>query len=339
MGAEPHSEAWKKMVLRSMPTPAWLQTDAPQVDVVISSRCRFARNLRGFRFPNFADPSELLQTQALLEEAGKAQGMATQRGLTDAERDFMLGSRLISPEFQAGAQGRTLMLDPSRTVSVMINEEDHLRLQAMTAGLSQDLADQEAEEMLAGFSQLPWMRTEQWGWLTSSPMNAGEARRRSALFHLLGLAHTGRLASVLKALAAQGITARGLYGEASKAVGSFFQVSLIRGDAADFKGACSYLAAEERKARREVTRLELSETAQKAREFAVSSVEITMADALRVLGWARWAAAAGAPGFSMSIRDIDHWTATMEVHGTQDPKMAARHRATFLRERIERSGA
>ena len=141
--------------------------------------------------------------------------------------------------------------------------------------------------------------------------------------------------AVLKALAAWDLTARGLFGESSRAVGAFFQVSAIRGGLPEFMGACDYLITEERKARREVTRLILEERTRAAVEFAVSSNEISLADALRVLAWIRWAATAGVGVAPASYRDVDLWVSTMEVHGTQDSKTAARHRAVFVRERVE----
>lgn len=336
MPNQPSSEAWKKMVLRSMPAPAWLERDAPDGDIVISSRIRYARNLRGFRFPHHASNEELREIRSLLRSAADGWQHNAFETLTEAERDFMIGSRLISPEFKHKGVGRVLMLDPSRTVSLMVNEEDHLRLQALTAGWSIKTAQASAEATLRHISQsLRYMQHPQLGFLTASPTNRGVARRRSALFHLIGLAHTKRLPQVIRALGAWGLTARGLYGESSRAVGAFFQVSAVAARLPEFLGACEYLIGEERQARREVTRLELQDRARQAAEFAISSAEIGLADALRVLGWVRWASAVSLPGYPEGHREVDAMISTMEVHGTQDQRTAARHRATFLRERLD----
>ncbi len=335
---EPESEAWRKMVLRSMQPPAWLGCDAPEGDVVISSRCRYARNLCGYRFPHHASTDELFAVQRAVSRAVARPElrMEAMKRLTEAERDFLLGSRLISPEFPHRKSGRMVLLDPSRTVSVMVNEEDHLRVQALTAGWSIRNAEAAADRLMSILGQeLRFMRGEGLGYLTASPSNVGEARRWSALFHLIGLAHTRRLTGVLKAMAERGLTARGLFGESSRAVGAFFQVSATSGGLPEFVGACEYLIAQERQARQETSRFQLMDLAYTAADFAVGQNSISLADALRVLGWVRWAVASGQKGLGGDYRDVDHWISTMEVHGTQDERVAARHRATFLRERIE----
>ncbi len=326
------------MVLRSMPSPAWLDADAPHGEIVISSRVRYARNLVGYRFPHHSIPEELRTVLKECRTASTKAGLplVMQDKLTEAERDFLLGSRLISPEFNHRDPGRAILLDEARTVSVMINEEDHLRLQALTAGWSVKTAQVAVDHVLNAMQEhLTFMRTPELGYLTASPTNLGKGRRRSALFHLIGLAHTKRLMSVLQALAAWGLTARGLFGESSRAVGAFFQVSATTATLPEFIGATEYLLGEERQARREVTRLELQDRTEQAVEFAISSAEISLADALRVLGWVRWASTVGIPLMPPSYRDVDAVISTMEVHGTQNANVAARHRASFLRARLE----
>lgn len=325
------------MVLRSMPSPAWLAADAPAGDIVVSSRVRYARNLCGIKFPHFASPDELRTVNSAVKNAASGLSLETNLKVTEAERDFLLGCRLVSPDFRHRDVGRSLLLDKERMVSVMVNEEDHLRLQGLTAGWSIETAQSAVDVVLDHFDErLSFMCHDDIGYLTASPFNAGPAMRRSALFHLIGLAQTRRLPAVLNALAAWDLTARGLFGESSRAVGAFFQVSAIRGSLPEFLGACEYLIAEERKARREVTRARLEDRTRAAIDFAVASSEISLADALRVLGWVRWAASAGLDGAPTTHREVDLWVSTMEIHGTQDSQTAARHRAVFVRERLER---
>ncbi|MBS1722259.1 MAG: hypothetical protein JSS66_04545 [Armatimonadetes bacterium] len=333
--AESNSESWKKMVLRSMPSPAWLGADSPEGEIVVSSRVRYARNLKGLRFPHHATEKELAEVLDRTKGTAKGAGLNGNLRLTEAERDFLLGCRLVSPEFQHRAPGRAIFLDSDRAVSVMVNEEDHLRLQGLTAGWSIVNAHAVVDPVVKDLGGSGYMWSPDYGYLTASPYNAGEARRRSALFHLIGLAHTRRLPDVLRALAAWKLTARGLFGESSRAVGAYFQVSMTTGALPEFVGACEYLIAEERKARREVTRQKLEERTKAAVDFAVSSVELSLAEALRALAWVRWAASAGLSIAPFSYREVDLWVSTMEIYGTQDPKIAARHRATFVRERIE----
>src|SRR5262249_25461194 len=131
-------EAWKRLVLRSMPPPAWLGPDAPHSDVVLSSRSRILRNLQGHRFPHHADSDEL---QAILKKVIHAirdsrLNLSIHRHISNAEREYLVGCRLASPEFEWSKPGRALMLNEERSLSIMVNEEDHLRIQAVTAGWS-----------------------------------------------------------------------------------------------------------------------------------------------------------------------------------------------------------
>lgn len=332
------SELWKRMVLRSMPLPAWLGVDAPEGDVVVSTRVRYARNLRGRRFPHHAGEVELRAIAAEVVGCYQASELAlhVHRRLTVAESEYLVGCRLLSPEFPIRGPGRVLLLDDDRSIGVMVNEEDHVRIQALTAGWSPQTALRIADLVLReGDVRLAFARAEPWGYLTASPFNAGAARRISAMFHLIGLAHAKRTIGVLQALAEQGLVARGLFGESSRAVGAFFQVSATEGADALFLGACDYLLREERTARRELPRKRLDEQARAAVRFAVEARQITLADALRVLGWARWASAVGLEGFPASFREVDQWLAILEVRSTADEDAAARQRADFLRARLE----
>lgn len=327
------------MVLRSMPPPAWLSEDAPDGDVVMSSRVRYARNLRGYRFPHHALSEELRQVQRKVTDAAKSTALKFEvfKRLTEAERDYLIGCRLLSPEFLGKEVGRVLLLDEGRSVSIMVNEEDHLRIQALTAGWSIVNAHRAAEFVLTEMSRhLEFAEVSPWGFLTASPYNAGPARRLSVMYHLIGLAQTKHLTPVLQALAARNLVARGLFGESSRAVGAFFQVSSTTGDLPEFQGACDYLLREERLARREVERSKLEDRAASAAEFAITSSEISLADALRVLAWVRWASSASIGGFPESHREVDGWLSALEVRGTTDEKAANRERATYLRARLER---
>lgn len=338
MAGEPSSESWKKMVLRSMPKPAWLEPDAPDGDVVISSRHRVARNLVGWRYPHLADAQECRAVMAAVREAAERQGLGMRAmvNLTEAERDYLLGSRLISPEFQHREAGRMVLLDSGRVSCVMVNEEDHLRVQSVTAGWSSGSSEERCTELVRRLGrELVFQRDEGLGWLPASPSNLGGGERRSALFHLIGLGAQGRLSRMLRSLQLMGLVARGLFGESSRGVGAFIQVSMTRGEAEDFRGACTQLVREERMARRETRRDTVVDKVRPAVEYAISSQEVTLRDALLVLGYVRWASAIGLPGYQTEPRAVDEWIAEMEVFGTQDARVASRHRADFLRVRLE----
>lgn len=323
------------MVLRSTP-PAWLAVDAPNGDVVLSSRSRIMRNLAGHRFPHHADTAEL---NAILEEVSSAlgtdEGFELLKHLTTSEHDYLVGSRLCSPDFKFDLPGRALLLDKNRTAGIMVNEEDHIRIQALTAGWSAAKADTIALKALEKLGQkLTFASSPKFGYLAASPYNAGQGRRMSAMFHLIGLAHAKRLPSVLKALSARNLAARGLFGESSRAVGAFLQVSITDGSRSEFVGACDYLIREERTARKEVGASVLRDRALQAVQFVEASRTISLADALRVLGYARWGAAANVKGLERSPRDVDLWLTTLELQGFSDSESATRQRADFLRENL-----
>lgn len=330
------SEGWRKVVLRSLPPPAWLASRGPFDETVVSSRVRWARNVRGFLYPHKAAPGDLVRLAAMVREALQPTSLGVQPSPTEAERDFLVSCRLISAEFPVREPGRLLALDPPRALSLMVNEEDHLRFQALTAGWSLREAHGSALAELAKLEGLEFQHTAKHGFLTASTANAGPAMRLSALVHLIGLAQTGRLTTVLKALATWDLVARGLFGESSRAVGAFFQVSAVHGRIDDFTGACEYLLREETEARQACAG-QAEEALVGALRGAVESSHLALADALRLVSWVRWAVCD--PSLAMLVefdhRDVDRWTAQMEVHGTTDQKTAERHRAEFWRERLE----
>ena len=153
-GAQP--DGWKRMMLHSMPMPAWLAQDAPHSDVVLSSRVRIMRNVAGFRFPHTAPTEELLAVQKLLL-AGAPSELKAFKHLTPAELDHLVGGRLVSTEFPIDQQGRAVLLNAERTTSAMVNEEDHLRLQVLTGGWSAESADSIAKQTLGVFDdKMDW---------------------------------------------------------------------------------------------------------------------------------------------------------------------------------------
>lgn len=326
------------MVLGSSPRPAWLSDDAPHVDVVLSSRTRVMRNLTGHRFPSRADVSELQMVMRKVLDSARDAGLdlETFKGLTNAERDHLVACRLVSPDFEWTLPGRALLVDGRRSLSVMVNEEDHLRVQALSAGWSIGTSDTHARASLDALAaRLPFAFSPEFGYLSASPFNCGSGRRRSAMFHLIGLAQSKRLPAVLTALSAMGVSVRGLFGESSRAIGAFVQVSVLELAQTEFAGACEYLLREERESRSLVPRETLRERAIQARDFGVASRSLSLADALRVLAWVRWASVASLEGFPRSPRTADAALTTLEIRGTMGEESAARQRADALRTALD----
>jgi protein arginine kinase len=214
----------------------------------------------------------------------------------------------------------------------MVNEEDHIRIQALTSGLSIARANEIAERVLAALSlRLEFAASPTYGNLSASYINVGTGKRLSAMCHLIGLAQAKRLPAIIHALSSHKIVVRGLFGESSRAVGAFAQISVLGGTTSEFSGACDYLISEETRARQEVPHAKLLEKANQARSFALSSRSLTLADALRILAWVRWASSEDQPGFHLKTRDIDYALTLLEVRGGSQDEQGGKNRADFIR--------
>jgi len=222
------------MILQEMANSAsqWLRGDGPEGEIVFSCRVRLARNLEGFTFPPRAHDSVLRDvSDKVLNAVKKSDYLKNNRlinmsELSGTERRFLLERHLISLEFSAGGSHRFLVTEKGEMISLMINEEDHLRLQSILSGLQlmdawrlSDKVDDELEQNL-DYAFLP-----QWGYLTSCPTNTGTGMRASCMLHLPALVATHRIDELLKNISKLGLAARGLYGEGTKSQGDFFQIS------------------------------------------------------------------------------------------------------------------
>jgi protein arginine kinase len=318
-----------------LPSPAWLAPDAPSGDVVLSSRCRYLRNVAGHKFPTSANQYEM---EAILKDVLHAANkthldLKVYTAASPVEREHFVSCRLASHSFQIDKPGRALLLNSEGSLSVMVNEEDHLRIQGLTAGWSIADASKLADTTLKKLEKhLQFSWSPHFGFLAASPFNAGEGRRLSSMFHLIGLAQSRRLPTVLRALSSRGLVARGLFGEASRAIGAFMQVSATSGPLVEFTGACEYLLTEERAARKSLGRELLEEKAGQAREFLDTSNSLTLADSLRVLAWARWASSIGWSGFPIVMRQVDTLLTSLELRTHSKEEHAAERRSEMLKQ-------
>ena len=215
----------------------WLQADGPNSDVVLSTRIRLARNLQGFRFGQRADAADRAEVLRLAVAAAEgSEALAGARALIVPRlqamgRQLLLERHLVSRELVGGDSGAphsdaALLLAPGRAVSVMVNEEDHLRLQSLLGGFRLRDAWKATERLDDELgARLPFAFHTEFGYLTSCPTNVGTGLRASVLMHLPGLVLTQEINKVLQGIAQVGLTFRGLYGEGSEVVGNFFQIS------------------------------------------------------------------------------------------------------------------
>jgi protein arginine kinase len=200
--------------------------------IVISSRVRLARNLAKLPFPGWAKKSERVR---ILEEIKPEvdllpaikDGFSEQLNeLTATEKQVLVERHLISREHAAKGMGSAVVINRPQTISIMINEEDHLRMQAITCGLDLDKTFQMIDEIDTALeAQLDFAFDEELGYLTACPTNVGTGMRASAMVHLPGLVLGEQINQVVNSVNKIGLAVRGLYGEGTEAMGNLFQVS------------------------------------------------------------------------------------------------------------------
>lgn len=212
----------------------WMNGEGAESDVVISSRVRIARNIRSMPFPMMADPSQSLTVmEQLLDvaESGRLNGLGNLQKvrlteLTELEKLVLVEKHLISPNLANESRNGALILSPNEDISVMINEEDHLRIQCLSSGFQVHEAWDRASKIDDIFEeQVDYAFDEKHGYLTSCPTNVGTGIRVSVMMHLPALVMTGQISRILSAVTQVGLAVRGMYGEGSEATGNLFQVS------------------------------------------------------------------------------------------------------------------
>lgn len=213
---------------------SWLQPGGPEGDVALSSRIRLARNFRRIPFPGRADFQQLKEVADMassllgdLEDAlDQPFDAVDMNKLTSLEREVLIEKHLISQNFIKHPQHRLAFVSADRRVSMMVNEEDHLRIQCMESGL--DLA--KPYTMASGIddmveAKLDLAFDESMGYLTSCPTNLGTGLRASVLLHLPGLVYTRNISNIINISTQLGLSVRGLYGDDQEVVGNLFRIS------------------------------------------------------------------------------------------------------------------
>lgn len=210
----------------------WLRGEGPMSDVVISSRIRLARNLSGYPFllrmsePQRRELIDLIRgAMATLPEARRLSFIEMDE-VSDLDRQLLVERHLISRQLAQAEGPRGVAVSRDETGAVMVNEEDHLRLQVLASGLRLDecwARINELDSHLAG--ELEFAFDPQLGYLTACPTNVGTGLRVSVMLHLPGLRMTEELQKVFKAAKELRLAIRGLFGEGTEATGDFYQIS------------------------------------------------------------------------------------------------------------------
>jgi protein arginine kinase len=210
----------------------WLRGSGPMSEIVISSRIRLARNVAGIPFLTKAPVPQRRQLEARVRDTILNAQLAPQTlyvdldGAPDVDRQLLVERHLISKQHATSEGARGVAIGQDETVSIMVNEEDHLRIQVLRSGLQLE----EAWEQISGIddkleAKLDFCFHPRFGYLTACPTNVGTGIRVSVMLHLPALKLTGEIEKVFRAAKDMRLAVRGLYGEGTEATGDFYQIS------------------------------------------------------------------------------------------------------------------
>ncbi len=209
----------------------WYIGNGEKSEVVVSTRIRLARNLEDYPFPAKLDANGKKQVNGLVRDAllggcDEDLSFVEMESLSRAQAVSLAERHLISPEFASDVNGRALLLSEDESVSIMLCEEDHIRLQVMESGLALDTAYERADKLdNAISSKLQLAFDERIGFLTQCPTNIGTAMRASVMLHLPALGKSGQITRIASTVSKLGLIIRGAYGEGSAPSGDMYQLS------------------------------------------------------------------------------------------------------------------
>ena len=212
----------------------WYESEKCENGIIISSRVRLARNLKKYNFYNKLANSEAEKMindvkNSILEGRtafGQQFKYAAVNSMDQNEKFAMVEKHIISPELMKSNKPCAVLYKDDETISIMRNEEDHIRIQAIPPGDNIEEAFDIADKIDNLIEEsVEFAFSEKYGYLTSCPTNVGTGLRASYMMHLPELERTGQIRNVIQAISKFGITVRGIYGEGSEAMGSIYQVS------------------------------------------------------------------------------------------------------------------
>lgn len=248
------------------PLSLWLQLDTDATDhIVISSRIRLARNFDGVLFTNRNDMSSLEKVNSfsrsllkpLKDVDGHQYSNINLEQLSERDRAILVEKHLMSPALEEKLPYRNLVVSDDASIVIMVNEEDHLRIQSMVSGLRLEVAYERVLKIDKAIeSKYPYAFDERFGYLTACPTNVGTGLRASVMLHLPALTISGKITRLIRSIIQLGYSVRGLYGEGSEALGNIYQISNQRTMGTSEKDTIEQLTkivegiiAEERKSR------------------------------------------------------------------------------------------
>lgn len=244
----------------------WYRQSGRDGDVVISTRIRLARNLPQYPFPagmTAAQKREVCQkVRQALKNAAEPFEFLDMVNVLPRDAHAMVERHLISPEFAEAAEGSGLFLNKDESISLMVCEEDHLRMQTLGAGLQPETLYERLDALDTALdATLSFAFDERLGYLTQCPTNLGTGMRASVMLHLPALQERGAVRQLANTVSKLGLTIRGMYGEGSQSEGALYQLSnqvtlgiAEKAAIANLQGIVAQIVREERAARAELAK-------------------------------------------------------------------------------------
>lgn len=211
---------------------SWMNEEGPESDIVLSSRVRLARNLKNHAFSTLLKSEEAngiiehLENQLKPMQEEREFVMLKMAEMQSLEKRMLVEKHLISPHLAEQSPYGACLLSQDEKVSIMFNEEDHIRIQCLLSGLQLSKALEKANELDDAIEEkVDYAFDEKRGYLTCCPTNVGTGLRASVMMHLPGLIITQQMNRIIPAINQLGLVVRGIYGEGSEALGNIFQIS------------------------------------------------------------------------------------------------------------------
>lgn len=303
----------------------WYETKSQHDDVILSTRIRFARNLEDYPFPCRLDTEGKEKVchavrDALSDVSGIKLKYIEMQSLTPKEAVALAERHLISPEFASPQKGRAVLLSEDESVSIMLCEEDHIRIQVIKGGLDLEGAFELAnkiDDLLD--SKLKYAFDERIGYLTQCPTNLGTGMRASVMMHLPALSKCNQMSKLASTVSKLGLTIRGTYGEGSNAKGDIFQLSnqvslgISERSALDnLKAITMQIATQERSAGEEfVKNVNVMDRITRAYGILSSARLLSTDEMLELFSWVRLGAIYGI--IDADISKLNELTETMQA--------------------------
>ena len=333
---------------------SWYTTHAPEDDIAVSTRTRLARNLSGLPFPARMTPEQRRELNLKVKNAvlqsntpfAKSLKYIDMADVPQTEIAAMVERHIISPEFAEENADRAIIISADESISIMIGEEDHVRIQVILGGLQLEKAYDTAEQLDSLlYNELHFAFDRSLGFLTECPTNLGTGLRASVMLHLPVTESNGEISSIAETVGKIGFTVRGMYGEGTKASASMYQVSnqitlgISEKNAIDnLKIITAQLIDKERKARNGLNKIKLEDMCFRALGTLQNSRILSSKEMMDLLSRIKLGISMGiiktdVPPIKLFIEGQPNML--MKKYGQLEPEERDIYRAAFIRDALK----